>query len=296
MVPLSHPLSSGDQVEILTSKKQTPNPDWMQFVVTSKARGRIRHWLNEKRRKAAEMGRELLERRLRRARLSLDDSAIARVASRLKFPSTEHLLYEIGAGLYDPDDFVDAVSRGGAAEEEPARDTARLEVERFTEDAREVGRTALVVAGERHTDLAVQYAPCCSPIPGDDVFGYTSRTGVVKIHRASCRNAPHLMLEHADRIIPVEWSRQKDVQFVAALRLIGEDRVGIVSDITKVISKNLKTNIRSITVEGEHGVFEGRIVLYVSGLDQLRRIMQRLARVDGIHGVNRLEQGATAAP
>jgi (p)ppGpp synthase/HD superfamily hydrolase len=267
----------------------------MQFVVTSKARGRIRHWLNEKGRKAAETGRELLDRRLRRARLSLDDSAIARVASRLKFPSTEHLLYEIGAGLYDPEDFVDAVSRGGAAEEEPARDTARLEVERFAEDAREVGRTALVVAGERHADLAVQYAPCCSPIPGDDVFGYTSRTGVVKIHRASCRNAPHLMLEHADRIIPVEWSRQKDVQFVAALRLIGEDRVGIVSDITKVISKNLKTNIRSITVEGEHGVFEGRIVLYVSGLDQLRRIMQRLARVDGIHGVNRLEQGSAPA-
>ena len=295
MVPLSHPLTSGDQVEILTSKKQTPNQDWMQFVVTSKARGRIRHFLNEKRRKAAETGQELLERRLRRARVSLDDGAIARVASRLKFPSTEHLYYEIGAGLYDPDDFVDAVNRGGAAEEaEPPRDTARLEVDRFAEDAREMGRTALVVAGERHTDLAVQYATCCSPIPGDEVFGYISRTGVVKIHQVSCRNAPHLMLERADRIIPVEWSRQKDVQFVAALRLIGEDRVGIVSDITKVISKNLKTNIRSITVEGEHGVFEGRIVLYVSGLDQLRRIMQRLARVDGIHGVTRLEEGAPA--
>jgi len=296
MVPLSHPLSSGDQVEILTSKKQTPNPDWMQFAVTSKARGRIRNWLNEKRRKAAETGRELLERRLKRARLSLDDGAIARVASKLKFPSTESLFYEIGAGLYDPEDFVEAVSRGSAAEEEPGRDTARLEVERFAEDAREIGRTALVVAGEKHVDLAVQYASCCSPIPGDDVFGYTSRTGVVKIHRASCRNAPHLLLEHAERIIPVEWSRQKDVQFVAALRLIGEDRVGIVSDITKVISKNLKTNIRSITVEGEHGVFEGRIVLYVSDLDQLRRIMQRLGRVDGIHGVTRLEQGTATAP
>ena len=185
--------------------------------------------------------------------------------------------------------------RGAAEEAEPAKDTARLEVESFTERAREIGRPSLVVAGERHTDLAVQYAPCCTPIPGDEVFGYTSRTGVVKIHRVSCRNAPHLLLEHAERIIPVEWSRQKDVQFVAALRLIGEDRVGIVSDITTVISKSLKTNIRSITVEGEHGVFEGRIVLYVSGLDQLRRIMQRLARLDGIHGVTRLEEGAPAA-
>ncbi len=290
MVPLSYALRSGDQVDILTSKKQTPNPDWMKFVVTQKARSRIRHWTNEKRRKAVEAGRETLERKLKRARLELDEQAVNRVSSKLKFPSSQQLFYEIGTGLYDADEFVEFVSRGAEPTEDEAAEPARLEVGQFTADARELGRTALIIDGERHADLAVQYAACCNPIPGDDVFGYVSKSGAVKIHRVSCRNAPHLLLDHAERVIPVEWSRQKDVQFVAALRLVGEDRVGIVSDITTVISKNLKTNIRSIMVESEDGLFEGTIVLFVSDLKQLRRIMQRLSRLDGIYGVYRFEE------
>src|SRR5690606_35556637 len=206
------------------------------------------------------------------------------------FPSSQQLFYEIGTGLYDADEFVEFVSRGAEPTEDEAAEPARLEVGQFTADARELGRTALIIDGERHADLAVQYAACCNPIPGDDVFGYVSKSGAVKIHRVSCRNAPHLLLDHAERVIPVEWSRQKDVQFVAALRLVGEDRVGIVSDITTVISKNLKTNIRSIMVESEDGLFEGTIVLFVSDLKQLRRIMQRLSRLDGIYGVYRFEE------
>ncbi|NNF56725.1 MAG: bifunctional (p)ppGpp synthetase/guanosine-3',5'-bis(diphosphate) 3'-pyrophosphohydrolase [Rhodothermaceae bacterium] len=297
MVPLSYTLQSGDQVEILTSKKQTPNPDWMKFVVTHKARSRIRHWINEKRRKAVEAGRETLERKMRRAKIEIDEQLINRVSSRLKFPSSQQLFYEVGAGLYDADEFIRFIQRGAEPPPSEADDSpARLEVERYAEgksfaaDAQEHGRTALVIDGERHTDLAVQYAVCCNPIPGDEVFGYVSKTGAIKIHRVSCRNAPHLLLDHAERIIPVEWSRQKDVQFVAALRLVGEDRVGMVSDITTVISKNLKTNIRSITVESEDGLFEGTIVLFVSDLKQLRRIMQRLSRLEGIYGVYRFEE------
>ncbi|MDX1420447.1 MAG: bifunctional (p)ppGpp synthetase/guanosine-3',5'-bis(diphosphate) 3'-pyrophosphohydrolase [Rubricoccaceae bacterium] len=298
MVPLSYQLESGDQVEILTSKKQVPNPDWMRFAVTHKARSRIRHWINEKRRKAVDAGRETLDRKLKRAKLEVDEQVINRVASKLKFPTSQQLFYEIGTGLYDADEFVDYLRRGAEPTEPPEAEEgegpARLEVEQFTErlaeDAREQGRTALVIDGERHTDMAVQYAGCCNPIPGDDVFGYVSKTGAIKIHRVNCRNAPHLLLDHAERVIPVEWSRQKDVQFVAALRIVGEDRVGVVSDVTTVISKNLKTNIRSITVESEDGLFEGTIVLFVSDLKQLRRIMQRLGRLDGIYGVYRFEE------
>ncbi|MEP0545509.1 MAG: bifunctional (p)ppGpp synthetase/guanosine-3',5'-bis(diphosphate) 3'-pyrophosphohydrolase [Rhodothermales bacterium] len=294
MVPLSYHLSSGDQVEILTSKKQTPNPDWMQFVVTHKARSRIRHWINEKRRKAVDHGRELLEKKLKRAKLELDEDELNRLSSRLKFPTSQQLFYEIGVGLYDPSEFVRSV-RAGRRESglsEPEKDDAplRLQVSEFTETAREEGRAALVIDGEHHADLATQYATCCNPIPGDDVFGFVSKTGTINIHRTSCRNAPHLLMDHTDRIIPVEWSRQKDVQFIAALRLVGEDRVGIVSDITTVISKNLKTNIRSITVESEDGVFEGTVVLFVSDLKHLRRLMQRLGRLDGMYGVYRFEE------
>ncbi len=297
MVPLSYHLASGDQVEVLTSKKQTPNPDWLQFVVTQKARSRIRHWVNEKRRKAAAHGRVLLEKKLKRAKLELDEDDLNRLSSGLKFPNAQQLFYEIGTGLYDPGEFVRAVREGQQQEESAAEGETplRLQAAEFTETAREQGRASLVIDGEHHADLATQYAACCNPIPGDNVFGFVSKTGAINIHRMSCRNAPHLLMDHADRIIPVEWSRQKDVQFIAALRLVGEDRVGMVSDLTTVISKNLKTNIRSITIEGEDGVFEGAIVLLVSDLSHLQRLMLRLEQVEGIYGVYRLEESGPEA-
>ena len=297
MVPLSYRLHSGEQVEILTSKKQTPNPDWAGFVVTHKAQSRIRHWINERRRKAVTHGRELLDKKLARARLAPDEQTINKVAAKLKFATAQQLFYEVGTGLFDPRDFVEALRKGLPAEtDEPGAggpSPALLEVDEAAALSREVarehagGRTALVIEGERHTDLAVEYAACCGPIPGDDVFGFLSKTGVVKIHRKTCKNAPHLFKDHSERVVPVEWSRQKDVQFASTLRLVGEDRVGIVSDMTAVISKSLKTNIRSITVTSEDGMFEGTIVLYVSDVKQLRRIMKRLGRLDGIYGVYR---------
>ena len=298
MVPLSYRLHSGEQVEILTSSRQTPNPDWAGFVVTHKAQSRIRHWVNERRRKAVNHGRELLDKKLARARLEPDEQALNKLAARLRFASSQQLFYEIGTGAFDPADVVEALKRGLQPEPEAdappdGQSPALLEVDEidFREDARERagGRTALVIEGERHEDLAVEYAACCGPIPGDDVFGFLSRTGVVKIHRKTCKNAPHLFQDHSERVIPVEWSRQKDVSFSSTLRVVGEDRVGIVSDMTAVISKSLKTNIRSITVTSEDGMFEGTIVLYVSGVQQLKRIVKRLGRLDGIYGVYRDE-------
>jgi len=294
MVPLSYRLSSGDQVEVLTSPKQTPNPDWMQFVVTHKARSRIRHWIREKRRKAAEHGRSILTRKLKRAKIDLNEHDLNVLSSRLKFTTLQQLFYEVGAGLYDPADFIAFIREGQRGDADPdtdARDTPlRIQVEEFTETARQEGRAALVIDGEQQADMAIRYASCCNPIPGDEVFGFVSKTGTINIHRTNCRNSPHLLLDHEDRIVPVEWSRQKDVQFIAALRIVGEDRVGMVSDLTTTISKNLKTNIRSITVDSEDGVFEGTIVLFVSDLAHLRRLIQRINRIEGVFGVYRLEE------
>ncbi len=295
MVPLSYKLKSGDQVEIITSKKQTPNKDWMKFVVTHKARSRIRHWINEKRRRAVDLGRDVLEKKLQKAGLELDEQEIARRASKLKFPNPQQMYYEIGVGLYDAQDFVEFV-KGGPEEKradgaEPDEEEAlRLQYENFIDTAQASAQPALKIDGELHTDIVTKYASCCNPIPGDEVFGYVSRSSGIRIHRVNCRNAPNLLINHPDRIVPVEWSRQKDVQFLSALRVMGEDRVGIVSDITTVISKNLKTNIRSITVDSDDGVFEGTIVLYVTDLEHLRRVIERIKRLDGIHGVYRFEE------
>ena len=299
MVPLSYKLKSGEQVEVITSKKQTPNPDWAKFVVTHKARSRIRHWINEKRRKASQLGREIWDKKAARAGLEVDEQDLHRYANKLKFPNSQQMFYEIGVGLYDAKDFVQFVKGGESVrdadgaergDEAAGEDTPRLQYESFLDTAQSQGRPALMIDGDLHTDIVTRYATCCNPIPGDDVFGYISKNGSIKIHRLNCRNAPHLLINHPDRIVPVEWSRQKDVQFVAALRLMGEDRVGLVSDVTTVISKTLKTNIRSITVDSDDGIFEGTMVLYVSDLEHLRRLIERLKRIDGIHGVYRFEE------
>jgi GTP pyrophosphokinase/guanosine-3',5'-bis(diphosphate) 3'-pyrophosphohydrolase len=294
MVPLSHELESGDQVEIITSKKQSPNADWMNFVVTHKARSRIRHWINEKRRKTAELGREIWNKKADRADLEISDQDLQEYAHELKFPDLQQLFYEIGSGLYEPDELVDYIKKGQRDEPDddgtPDEQALREKYEKFLDAAQTTDRQTLRVNGELQTDLAVNYAACCNPIPGDEVFGFVSKTGTLNIHRQNCRNAPDLLSNHPDRIMEVEWSRQKDVQFVAALRLMGEDRVGMVNDITTVISKNLTTNIRSLTIDSEDGIFSGTIVLHVSDLEHLRRLMDRLRRIDGIHGVYRFEE------
>jgi len=294
MVPLSHELTSGDQVEVITSKKQQPNPDWVNFVVTHKARSRIRQWTNEERRKAAELGREIWQKEKEQANIEISDQDLQQVAHELKFPDLQQLFYEIGKGLYDPDELVDYIKGQAAeeeAEEEPEDDQALKErFENFLDSAQSSDKQSLVINGEVQEDLAVNYASCCNPIPGDEVFGFVSKTGTINIHRSNCRNASDLLVNHADRILEVDWSHQKDVQFVAALRLMGEDRVGMVNDITTVISKNLKTNIRSLTIDTEDGIFSGTIMLHVSDLEHLQRLMERLKRIDGIHGVYRFEE------
>lgn len=294
MVPLSRELASGDQVEVITSKKQSPNPDWINFVVTHKARSRIRHWTNEKRRKTSKLGREIWEKEARRANVEISDQDLQEVAHELKFPDLQQLFYEIGSGLYEPQKLIDRIKLGAkndeAAAKEADEEELRKKYERFLDAAQTSGKQALLINGELQTDLAVNYAACCNPIPGDEVFGYVSRSGSINIHRSNCPNAPDLLANHPDRILEVDWSHQNDVQFGAALRLVGEDRVGMVNDLTTVISKNLKTNIRSITIDSEDGIFSGTIVLHVSDLEHLKRLMERLKRIDGIHGVYRFEE------
>ncbi|MFV1981878.1 MAG: bifunctional (p)ppGpp synthetase/guanosine-3',5'-bis(diphosphate) 3'-pyrophosphohydrolase, partial [Rhodothermia bacterium] len=288
VVPLSHKLESGDQVEILTSPKKTPNPDWMKFVVTQKARSRIRHWITEERREAILSGRRAWEKRSQKARLDISDQVLSRFAAKLRFPNTQQMFYEIGQGLFDVKELIDlAKGRTNLLAEDSQRETT-VEVSEFITQAQEAGTPALMIFGERFTGIASTYASCCSPIPGDPVFGYLSRTGGIRIHRKTCVNARHLY-KSQDRIVPVEWSRQKDMKFMAALKVVGEDRVGMLSDITDTISKGLKTNIRSISVETVDGVFEGSIVLDVPDLGHLRKLIEKLRRISGILGVHRLE-------
>jgi len=288
MVPLSHKLRSGDQVEVITSKKMTANPGWIKFVVTHKARSRIRHQINEQRREAVQYGRQLWEKKAKRARIKLSEEELNRLATQFKYSTLSQMFYEISSGLLDIQDLIQYVRTGDAPDSEDGEEDQESETS-YLEHAQHHGSETLLINGERIKGLALVYASCCNPIPGDAVFGYTSKGGTINIHRTGCRNAAHLLVNHPDRIQSCAWSRQKDVRFIVGLRVLGEDRVGIIHDLTTVISRNLKTNIRSISVKTEDGFFEGTLILQVSDLEHLRRLIERIKRIDSVQGVYRFE-------
>lgn len=296
MAPLRQKLEIGDQVEIITGNKVNLNPDWINDVVTHKAKSRIRQFIKQKERKVADEGRELWKKRADRNDIELSEQEMMRVAHKLKFDSTQDLFYEIGKGSFDVNTLLDAVhqytSKGRIEEEERPKESKLTEEElqeTYINAARSIGDDkALVINGEL-ANVKYAYANCCNPIPGDDVIGFISRTGDVKIHRSNCKNVRHLIQTDGERIVDVSWAKNIDSKFLGAVKVIGEDRVGMINDITDVLSKSLKTNMKSINVNSDSGMFEGLLTVYVDDIHHLDRIITKLQKVDGVKSVFRYE-------
>ena len=295
MVPLRQKLRSGDQVEIITGNKINLNTDWIEDVVTHKARARLRQFIKQKERKVADEGREIWEKRSAKGKIEISDQELTRISKRLKFENAQEMFYEIGAGAFDVNELFKLVKeyKSKGRLENKQHDFADPSEEAIQEDyittARSIGDgKALLVDGEL-TGIKYTYANCCNPIPGDDVIGFISRNGDVKIHRSNCKNAHHLIRTDSERIIDVTWAKNIDTQFLGAVKVIGEDRVGLVNDLTEVLAKSLKTNMKSINVSSEGGMFEGILTIYVSDLKHLENIIHKLERVDGIKNVIRYE-------
>lgn len=297
MAPLRQKLEIGDQVEIITGNKINLNPDWINDVVTHKAKSRIRQFIKQKERQTAEEGREIWEKQAEKGKFEISEQDLTRIAQKLKFDSTQDLFYEIGMGTFDVQKLFKVVkqftSKGRIDEEEEQPKSGQLTEEEIQETyidaARSIGdNKALVINGEL-TNVKYSYANCCSPIPGDDVIGYISRTGDVKIHRSNCKNIRHLIQTDGERIVDVSWAKNIDTRFLGAVRVIGEDRVGMINDLTDVLSKSLQTNMKSINVNSDSGMFEGILTVYVEDIEHLDRIINRLQKVDGVKSVFRYE-------
>lgn len=296
MVPLRQRLRSGDQVEIITGNKVNLNTDWMESVVTHKAKARIRQFIKQKERKIAIEGRELWEKKADRAKIEISDQELTKVAQKFKFDDAQEMFREIGTGAFEVKKLLKHVkqlkSKGRIETEtddthhKPTEDEIS---EEYYTTARSVGEgKALLVEGEL-TNVKYSYANCCNPIPGDNVIGFISRNGDVKIHRSNCKNAHHLIRTDSERIVDVSWAKHIDTKFLGAIKVIGEDRVGLVNDLTEVMSKSLQTNMKSINVTSEGGMFEGIVTAYVNDLKHLKRIIKKLERVDAIKTVMRYE-------
>jgi len=296
MAPLRQKLDIGDQVEIITGNKINLNPDWINDVATHKAKSRIRQFIKQKERQTADEGREIWEKRAKRSSIEISEQDMMRVAHKLKFDSTQDLFYEIGKGTYDIDKLVNVVkqftSKGRIEEPEEEKATPISEEkmqETYINAARSVSdEKALIINGEL-TNVKYTYANCCNPIPGDDVIGFISRTGDVKIHRSNCKNIRHLIQTDGERIVDVSWAKNIDSKFLGAVKVIGEDRVGMINDITDVLSKSLETNMKSINVNSDSGMFEGMLTVYVDDIDHLGRIIAKLQKIEGVKSVFRYE-------
>lgn len=295
IVPLRHKLKSGDQVEIIVSKKINLNPDWINDVATHRAKARIRQFIRQKEREVVDEGREQLEKRLEKNDIKLTEQDLGKIATKLKFPTLKHALQDIGNGYFDAAKFVKAAKQyqsGQNLKEHKERILSKLPDHEFQEvfydDARSIGDSGLIINGT-YTDIKYNYSKCCNPIPGDDVIGFLSRTGEVKIHRTNCTNTPYLLKSEQDRIVDVKWPKKIDNQFVGGIKIIGKDRVGLITDITSQISKHMNTNMKSINVSSEDGMFEGTLVLFVSDIHHLDKIMKELQKIDGVTETYRFE-------
>jgi len=294
LVPLRQKLNSGDQVEVITGNKFNLNPDWINDVVTHKAKSRIRQYIKQRERQVADDGRAQFEKKLDRGKVVISEQDLAKVAMKFKYTSLQKMFYDIGSDVFDAADLYKATKQfvSGKAEEERQKGptTAEDEVqELYFEEARNSGLTRGLVVNGDLTDVKYSYAQCCNPIPGDDVIGFISRIGDIKIHRTNCKNSLHLIQNDPDRIVNVSWAKQGEAQFISAVKVIGEDRVGMISDITNAISKSLKTNMKSINVSSDSGMFEGILIVYVESTDHLDRVIQRLQKVEGVKSVFRFE-------
>ena len=290
IVPLDTKLKSGDQVEVLTSKNQTPNPDWEKFVVTHKAKSHIRRWIKEEQRKVIEEGRELWEKRLKKTKLSINEDDLARFVRERKIDGTMALYLGIRDGTIDPDDLIAQYQEEQKHPAPSGQEESRIDglFNRFISTAR--GVTAGIVLDGSKDNFMHNYAKCCQPLPGDDVVGFVTTGEGIKIHRRTCHNLQTMMANAPDRIVEVHLPAENGTLFVAGVRVSGDDRPGMLNDLTHAISTYQNTNIRSVSIDSEDGHFDGTFIVNVEHTDHLSRIVEKIRRVPGIKRAERFEE------
>ncbi len=288
LVPLNHKLQNGDQVEIITSSKQTPKEDWLNIVVTAKAKAKIKSALKEEKRKIAEDGKEILERKLKSLKITYNSENIHKLSYFFKLPSVQDLFYNVAQGVIDMKDLKEYQASEKVVENKPQDKIEAEQVQSLMRNLKAKDSDMLLI-GEDMQKIDYKLANCCNPIPGDDVFGFVTVSDGIKIHRTNCPNAAKLMANYGYRIVKARWTNQQELAFLTGLRITGIDDVGLINKLTTVISNDFKVNMRSITVDSDNGIFEGSIMVYVNDTEHLDNLIKRLKTVKGVTGVNRFD-------
>ncbi|HEY0978082.1 MAG TPA: bifunctional (p)ppGpp synthetase/guanosine-3',5'-bis(diphosphate) 3'-pyrophosphohydrolase [Flavobacteriales bacterium] len=288
LVPLSQALRSGDQIEIITSRKQQPKEDWLNYVVTANAKQKIKQALREQKRKLAVVGRETVQSKLREWGARVDAANIGALEERFSSSSAMDLYWQIARGRHKLEDLgTPTVKNGRLVLPAVPRGTDERTLEEVVKEIRGGKDNSFSISDEVER-IAYKLSPCCNPIPGDDVFGFVMSDGI-RIHRVNCPNAVQMMSNSAHRIVKARWTGKDSVEFLAMIKFSGIDAVGLVNKITNIISHEHNVNMRSISFDSNDGIFSGRVMVYVHDADHLRSLMEKLKRVPGVRMVERTD-------
>lgn len=291
LVPLNHELKSGDQIEVITSVNQKPTPHWLNYVTTSRARTKIKNVLNENTKKIAEEGKELLTRKLRHLKVTLNEKTINELVVFFKLKTSLDLFYKVGNGTIENQklkDFAAIKSNSfinffkNKIKRSPSANTEQISKDEI------ISTYDLLVFGPEQDKLEYKLSACCNPIIGDDVFGFLTINEGIKVHKKDCPNSLSMQSNYAYRVIKAKWIDSSQQEFKAVLIITGMDFLGLTNELTKVISSNMNINIQSITLTTEAGLFNGKVAVIVKNNSILEKMMAKIRKIDGIDKVTRV--------
>jgi GTP pyrophosphokinase len=287
LMPLSYELQNGDQLEIITSSKQKPNDEWLKFVVSARARQKIKASLNEERKSIAQDGKEIVERKFKQFNLKMNAENITFLEKFFGIGNATELYYRIAKGKIDVNKIREIEDKNGLLVPTGKETQSKKEWVQTSNKPVIDAKSDVIYIGDDFKGVEYQLSACCNPIPGDGVFGFITINQGIKIHRSDCPNAVHLQSKFAYRCIKAAWKSEILQERLAAIRIVGIDQIGLVNRLTEIISKENKVNMKSIHFETNDGVFEGHIRVMVFDTEHLERLMGKFQEIDGVQRVTR---------
>jgi GTP pyrophosphokinase len=289
LVPLSHELQSGDQVDILTSENARPNSNWLDYATTARARSKIKSSLKDEKKLIAEDGKEILRRKLKQLKIALDEKSVNELVTFFKLKTSLDLFFRIGVGSIDNKMLKEfAASRSNAFvsyfKNKIRKPTSQPDIDKDEITA----KYDMLVFGKEEEKLDYKLSTCCNPIPGDNVFGFLTINEGIKVHKKNCPNALSLQSNYAYRIMLAKWIDSTQQEFTAIIKMTGIDNLGLVNEVTKLISGNMHVNIKNISFDTDHGIFSGKITVVVKNNNLVKTLMDRIKKINGIEKVHRV--------
>lgn len=287
LVPLSHELKSGDQVEIITSSKSKPSSNWLDYATTARARARIKSALRDEKKQIAEEGKTVLKRKLRSQKITMNEKVVNELVLYFKLKTSLDLFYRVGIGTIDNQKIKEFATARSNVFMNFIKTRMRRGNSREVNKEEITSKFDLLVFGKDSEKLEYKLSNCCNPIPGDNVFGFITVNEGIKVHKKNCPNALQLQSNFAYRIMPAKWIDSSQEEFKAVIRLNGIDNIGVVNEVTQVISNNMHLAIYNMNFDTNDGVFIGRITVGVKNKDILKTVIKNLSKISGIDKVVR---------